>query len=346
MISPPSSDDRLKERRHPAKSPYRRRRGYGATSTSSTNSSSLDGMPYERLSGVEAFSFGYKVKWPLTLVLSRQAMIKYQILFRHLFFCKHVELQLCRVWLHMQTTKELEIRAAMGHSYSLRQRMIHFVQNLLYYVSVEVLEQHWHELDKKIRAVKTIDEVMEHHNNFLDTCLKECLLTNQTLHKIVTKLMATCLLFANEMKSFYDGIDISQNNSEDGAEGEWNKRSPRISRVSGVMAWDFSKKKNKKKKNSRRKKRGESKHHDDDDDEVTIGACEARKSRIEVQSQHIKKHVTQQSYVRMLRGFRDNFDGLLKRFIAALRDESHAEYHLHLANMFTRLNYNNFYSMD
>ena len=108
-------------------------------------------------------------------------MIKYQILFRHLFFCKHVELQLCRVWLQMQTTKELEIRAAMGHSYSLRQRMIHFVQNLLYYVSVEVLEQHWHELDKKIRTVKTIDEVMEHHNNFLDTCLKECLLTNPVL---------------------------------------------------------------------------------------------------------------------------------------------------------------------
>ena len=47
-------------------------------------------------------------------------------------------------------------------------------------------------------------------NELLDTCLKECLLTNQTLHKIVTKLMATCLLFANEMKSFYDGIDITQ----------------------------------------------------------------------------------------------------------------------------------------
>jgi gamma-tubulin complex component 2 len=237
----------------------------------------------------------------------------------------------------MQTTKELEIRAAMGHSYSLRQRMIHFVQNLLYYVSVEVLEQHWHELDKKIRTVKTIDEVMEHHNNFLDTCLKECLLTNQTLHKIVTKLMATCLLFANEMKSFYDGIDISQGKDEEMGSG----RSPRVSRVSGVMSWDFSKK-NKKKK----KRRGRDSKHNDDDENVTIGACEARKSRIEVQSQHIKKHVTQQSYVRMLRGFRDNFDSLLKRFIAALRDETHAEYHLHLANMFTRLNYNHFYSMD
>ena len=29
---------------------------------------------------------------------------------------------------------------------------------------------------------------------------------------------------------------------------------------------------------------------------------------------------------------------------AALRDESHAEYHLHLANMFTRLDFNGWFS--
>ena len=69
VISLPSSDDRSKGRRHPTKSPYRRRRGYGSSSSSS-NTSSLEGMPYERLSGVEAFSFGYKVEWPLTLVRS------------------------------------------------------------------------------------------------------------------------------------------------------------------------------------------------------------------------------------------------------------------------------------
>ena len=67
MISLPTADDRSKGRRHPTKSPYRRRRrGYDTSSSSS----SLDGMPYERLSGVEAFSFGYKVEWPLTLVCS------------------------------------------------------------------------------------------------------------------------------------------------------------------------------------------------------------------------------------------------------------------------------------
>ena len=109
----------------------------------------------------------------------------------------------------------------MGHSYSLRQRMIHFVQNLLYYVSVEVLEQHWHELDKRFAQSRRF---MGHGTSQqLSRYVSRCLLTNQTLHKIVTKLMATCLLFANEMKSFYDGIDITQNNGTEGEGGEWNK---------------------------------------------------------------------------------------------------------------------------
>lgn len=315
-----------KRKKTGSKSPYSRRRRVAAASSS-------DGgwNGGERLTGIQAFAFGYKVEWPLTLVLSRQSLIKYQILFRHLFYCKHVENQLCRVWLHMQSTKELDIRGAMGPSYSLRQRMIHFVQNLLYYVTVEVLEHRWHEFEANLRGVKTVDDVMSLHSNFLDTCLKESLLTNQALHGIVTKLMSTCLLFATEMMRFYDDVDITE--SKSGKIERWSeRRSPRFSRATGTARMEFSMRQFKKKKKS--------------DKQKTIGADEERKTRIETQSRHIRKSVTQSSYIRMLRGFGDNFDSLLKRFIASLRDEAHAEYHLHLSNMFTRLNFNNFYSMD
>jgi cytochrome c1 len=40
------------------------------------------------------------------------------------------------------------------------------------------------------------------HERFLDTCLKQCLLASQDLLKILTKLMTTCLLFADQMKRF------------------------------------------------------------------------------------------------------------------------------------------------
>jgi gamma-tubulin complex component 2 len=47
---------------------------------------------------------------------------------------------------------------------------------------VEVLEPNFHKLKEKLlnrgEGVQTIDEVMKAHNDFLDECLKECLLTD------------------------------------------------------------------------------------------------------------------------------------------------------------------------
>ena len=43
------------------------------------------------LSGLESFSLEYSVEWPLSLVISYRSLYKYQLLFRHLFYCKHVE---------------------------------------------------------------------------------------------------------------------------------------------------------------------------------------------------------------------------------------------------------------
>ena len=52
----------------------------------------------EDLTGLEAFAFGYEVQWPISLVLNRKSLAQYQMLLRHLFFCKHVERLICNVW--------------------------------------------------------------------------------------------------------------------------------------------------------------------------------------------------------------------------------------------------------
>ncbi len=50
------------------------------------------------LTGLEAFAFGYEVRWPVSLVLNRRNLACYQMLLRHLFFCKHVERRVCAAW--------------------------------------------------------------------------------------------------------------------------------------------------------------------------------------------------------------------------------------------------------
>jgi gamma-tubulin complex component 2 len=80
------------------------------------------------LKGYNIFCLDVPVSWPLSLVLSPSAMLKYQLLFRHLFFCRYVERSVCGAWVAHQACKELELRATLALSFTLRQKMLHFLQ--------------------------------------------------------------------------------------------------------------------------------------------------------------------------------------------------------------------------
>ena len=47
------------------------------------------------------------------------------------------------------------------------------------------------------QKVTNIDEVLEQHNQFLDNCMKDCLLTNSDLLRTVYKMMLICINFSN-----------------------------------------------------------------------------------------------------------------------------------------------------
>lgn len=48
-----------------------------------------------------------QIEWPLSIVISQQAMTQYQLIFRHLFELKYVERQLNGVWQVLQATRGL-----------------------------------------------------------------------------------------------------------------------------------------------------------------------------------------------------------------------------------------------
>lgn len=151
------------------------------------------------LSGLEALTFDYDVKWPLSLILNRKALACYQMLFRHLFYSKHVERLLCNVWICNKLAKPFPLSAARYYApaFALRQRMLNFVQNLEYYMMIEVLEPNWHVFVTKLNSVSNVDDVLRCHLDFLDVCLKDCMLTSPDLLKIVSNLMATFVSFSN-----------------------------------------------------------------------------------------------------------------------------------------------------
>jgi len=160
---------------------------------------------YGNLVGLDLFTLSYQVKWPLSLVVSKKVLVKYQLIFRHLFHCKHVERQLCKTWQNHQSTKAFSLRQSFVQSYALQQQMLHFLQNIQHYMMNEVLEPRWHAMEQKILSptVDSVDEVLQFHNEFLDACFKECMLRNPRLLKILTKLMSICITFSKHMEKIH-----------------------------------------------------------------------------------------------------------------------------------------------
>ncbi|XP_023654248.1 gamma-tubulin complex component 2 isoform X1 [Paramormyrops kingsleyae] len=162
------------------------------------------------LSGLEAFSFDYIVKWPLSLIINRKALTRYQMLFRHMFYCKHVERLLCNVWISNKAANQYSLHSAkwFATAFALRQRMLNFVQNIQYYMMFEVMEPTWHNMENNLKSASNIDDVLCHHTSFLDNCLKDCMLTNPELLKIFSKLMSVCVMFTNCMQRFTQSMRV------------------------------------------------------------------------------------------------------------------------------------------
>ncbi|XP_015599336.1 gamma-tubulin complex component 2 isoform X2 [Cephus cinctus] len=154
------------------------------------------------LTGLEAFVFNYDVKWPVSLIINRKAIACYQMLFRHLFYCKHIERLLCRVWISNKIAKTFTHEAAMAYrqAFSLRQRMLDCVQHLEYYMMVEVIEPNWLTFINKMSKVSNVDDVLSVHQDLQDSCLKECMLTEPDLLGCITDLCSVCVEFCDFMQ--------------------------------------------------------------------------------------------------------------------------------------------------
>lgn len=160
------------------------------------------------IKGYEALVFDYTVPFPLSLVISRIRITNYQLLFRYLLSLRYLETQLTTAWSdgnkstafqkRIGSNKKLE--SLKRKAWTLRARMLCFVQQMLYYCTAEVIEPHWQKFMTSLQEAglkdatatpsapsdmkMTVDELMAEHAEFLTTCMKECMLTNAKLLKV------------------------------------------------------------------------------------------------------------------------------------------------------------------
>ena len=178
----------------------------------------------KEISGFDAFELDYSVPFPLSLVISRKTVLRYQLLFRYTLALRHLETILVdcwsehskvQSWTHKSSSPRIEVWKR--RAWTLRARMLVFVQQMLFFATAEVIEPNWQKLITKVdeaqmpesthdgntgdhrpgKTRRTVDELMQDHLDMLDSCMKDLGLTQGKLLRIHAKLMTGCSMFAS-----------------------------------------------------------------------------------------------------------------------------------------------------
>lgn len=182
--------------------------------------------------GYEALELDYSVPFPLSLIISRKTITRYQLILRYTLSLRHLEQTLldswsehnkALSWLSHSPNRRIEIWKR--RAWSLRARMLIFVQQMLFYATAEVLEPQFQKLMTKVDALEksdlsnvststsskknsepkpdpfdepqTVDNLIQSHLDMLDTSLKDLGLTQSKLLRIHAKMVAGCTMFAS-----------------------------------------------------------------------------------------------------------------------------------------------------
>lgn len=298
------------------------------------------------LRGYQAIALSVEVPWPVSLVISPDSLVKYRLLFRHLFLCKHVERKLSAAWTSLQGCKELRLRRELAQAHALRARMQHFVRNLVYYMTIEAIEPRWAEMQRDLAACETVDALSAAHERFLDTSLKECLLTSLEVFKPLDRLVALCGLFADRVvkeiamhmldeeevaKVAGVGTPLAARRRRDGSTGQGRAGAIGAAAGRGGLRFISAHATEEEKADAKAIQRSKEQHR-------------RRAARVAAQSESMRHSMGQEGWRSVIMRASEMFDKLLGQFMSSLVRISQREYRSRLVHLVTRLDFNGFYA--
>ena len=183
------------------------------TRSDSTSPSSPSIKEAFLLNGIDAFTIRPAVPFPLSIVVNNSNVLKYQLLFRHLFQCKVVERGLLKAWIEHKYCKEFSLGNTIAPIYRLRQRMLHFVRELLFFSFCE-LEKNFVLMQKQIQQAETLDDIITLHQKFLDGCLTVSMLTLHKPYRALSQVLTVCKIFSEFMTQFTAGLTLDEDDNE------------------------------------------------------------------------------------------------------------------------------------
>ncbi|GAB5357705.1 hypothetical protein AAMO2058_000397500 [Amorphochlora amoebiformis] len=153
----------------------------------------------------------YRVDPPLDLLVKEKVLADYNSLFSFLFEVKRVQLALQRAWRPLRRraafrgtpgrlgSRNLDgnakERASMLRVWELRHKMQFLVDNLQYYLQVDVLDVAHSELERRVRDATGFEAVARAHTMYLSTLAERCFLYTPVIHRAFRTVFEVCTHF-------------------------------------------------------------------------------------------------------------------------------------------------------
>ena len=163
--------------------------------------------PKENVKVIECIEIEPEILWPLNLIFSKKNIMKYKLLFRQLIRLKFIEKLLYNTWMIQQDFKEINIQSKLKDSFFLRDCMINFIKNIIYYLFNEIIEPNYLELIKNLENSKSMEDVIKYHDEFLDKCLNEGLIVDSLKGKL-NDILSCCYYYCHLISQYNNNIDI------------------------------------------------------------------------------------------------------------------------------------------
>ncbi|XP_069493082.1 gamma-tubulin complex component 3 isoform X1 [Ambystoma mexicanum] len=186
--------------------------------------------------GWDVFSLDYHVDGPIATVFTRECMSHYLRVFNFLWRAKRMEYILTDIWKgHMCNAKLLksmpELSGVLHQCHVLASEMVHFIHQMQYYITFEVLECSWDELWNKVQQAQDLDHIIAAHEVFLDSVISRCLLDADS-RELLNQLRAVfdqIIEFQNAQDSMYRAaleelqlrLQFEERKKQRETEGQW-----------------------------------------------------------------------------------------------------------------------------
>ncbi|RDI81014.1 hypothetical protein Vi05172_g8925 [Venturia inaequalis] len=167
--------------------------------------------------GWDVFTLEYKISPPVDVIVTPHGSKQYLKVFNFLWRVKRVEFALGSLWRRVSTGARqflCRVEDKFGRDWKVVRcavaEMVHFVDQLQYYILFEVIESSWNELQAAMRRPEsTLDDLIEAHAKYLASITRKGLLggsggvTNYDFTGQLHELLKTMLAYTSAVESLY-----------------------------------------------------------------------------------------------------------------------------------------------